>query len=1117
MNNKMLKNKFQQKPEQFFFQANPNDAKLTYLKWFLVLLAIIWAGLLIHEFCSCVLPNQLQRPVDYLLIGGMLAFLGSYFYYRIQIHSIQKMNSFTQLLVQTIPFGMDIIDEEGNILYLNEQLKTLLGKETVDRKCWMAYRNLNRQCDNCCLKTISGKNGESGVTQVVLEGRIFQLSLVRMNYRGKNSFLRVFNDITELKLSESKYRQLFNSANDAVFLIKADKTGMPKQFLEVNDLACNKLGYTKGELLALSPIDLLSTKSKQKISAIREKFLNNKQITFEIGLIAKNGSEIFFEISSNLFILNDTQVEFAIARDITKRKRAAQQLIDSRDFYLTLFNEFPALIWRSGLDAKFDYFNKSWLEFTGRSIEQELEDGWAHGVHPDDLNRCLEIYLTSFKTRKPFNMEYRLRRFDGEYRWILDYGRPYYDLEGNFAGYIGSCYDFTVRKQAEESLRESEIKFRTLTETTPSAIFIYDHSGLIYVNRAAEAITGYQSDELLRGNLKNIIHRDHWRRVIKNALARMKGSFKPSQYEIKIITKTGVEKWVALSVGWINLNGKSMVLGTAFDITDLKSTEEQLQMAREEAEKASRFKSEFLANMSHEIRTPMNGIIGMTELTLGTKVTDEQRDYLNIVKTSSDELLRIINGILDFSKIEAGKMELDDTSFELRGVIEKTVEIFALDADNKGLELACHIQPGVPNSLIGDPGRLRQVLVNLIGNALKFTEHGEVVVKTEKVGGTAVNDSNQCCLRFSVIDTGIGIPPEKLDQLFQSFSQIDGSTAKKYSGTGLGLAISKKLIEMMGGSIEVESKVGEGSTFSFTVTFKIHSQHLQPIIPRKTDLKNLPVLVIDDNNTNRLILHELLVSWGMAVTLAKSGEEGIKILRGFQSAQLPFKLLLLDSHMPLGMDGFSVAEHIRRDPAFKNTIIMMITSNTNRGDLSRYRELRIAKYLVKPIKQAELQEAIIDSLGFETGEISDDSQKMESGKEKIEEINVTSLPLKKLRILLVEDNPVNQKLAEALLTKKGWEVVMVSNGIAALEITGVEYFDLILMDVRIPELDGFETTKIIRETDTPNQYTPIIAMTAYARKEDRDKCLSSGMDEYISKPINSEELYRKIQKLTVIL
>ncbi|GAB4526022.1 MAG: hypothetical protein Fur0018_11060 [Anaerolineales bacterium] len=660
--------------------------------------------------------------------------------------------------------------------------------------------------------------------------------------------------------------------------------------------------------------------------------------------------------------------------------------------------------------------------------------------------------------------------------------------------------DVSLQMRAMLEIRRQKRYFEALVANSPVAIVVLDRESNIQAcNPAFERLYGYTDNEITGKNLDVLI-----------ADQRTRG-------EAEIYSQQVIEGGVVHSVGQRVRKDGSLVdveifgvpiivdgemigaLGMYHDITSLVD-------ARRQAEAADHAKSEFLANMSHEIRTPMNGIIGMVELALDTQLTPEQRDYLNTARESAEALLSLLNDILDFSKIEAGQLDLEIIDFDLRTTVEGVAQTLAKKAEDKGLEMACMVYHDIPSGLRGDPGRLRQALVNLTGNAIKFTEQGEVVIRADLLDET----DETVVVRFSVADTGIGIPPERQQAIFERFVQADGSTTRKYGGTGLGLAISRQLVAMMGGEMGLESQVGKGSTFWFTARFEKQPASTQaaPEIPAPVSLQGVRILGVDDNATNRMILERMMEGFGCISTVVSSGEEAVSALRQAILQGNPFDAVLLDMQMP-GMDGEQTLLAIKRDLQTRDTPVIILTSMGQRGDAARLREQGVAGYLLKPVRQQQLFDALATVLGAARQRTVRPAAQPST---LVTRHTLSEQKRKAMRVLLAEDNPVNQKLALILLGKAGYSVDAVQSGAEAIAALQKGPYNLILMDVQMPEMDGLEATRRIRTLEGSTRHTPIIAMTAHAMKGDRERCLDAGMDDYVSKPLNAEELFTKMDK-----
>jgi PAS domain S-box-containing protein len=693
---------------------------------------------------------------------------------------------------------------------------------------------------------------------------------------------------------------------------------------------------------------------------------------------------------------------------------------------------------------------------------------------------------------------------------------------------LGTVGIVTFRRRLQNQLSAKALlvaemlKLSRAVEQSPVTIVITDIKGTIeYVNPHFTKLTGYTAEEAIGQNPRVLNSGQNPPELFEKLWSTIIAG-KTWEGEIHNKSKDDTLFWERAVISAIRDDHGVIThfLAVKEDITEKKKIMEQLVIAKEKADAATQAKSSFLATMSHEIRTPMNGIIGMTSLLLDTELTEEQREFAEIVSKSGENLLVLVNDILDFSKIEAGKMDIEILDFDLRVTLEDTAELLSLRTAGKGLELICRIEPAVPSYLKGDPGRLRQTITNLVGNAIKFTHQGEIIIRASLRSDL----DGFVSVLFEVHDTGIGIPLDRLEAVFDPFTQVDGTTTRKYGGTGLGLAICKQLVALMGGEIGVTSEVGKGSTFWFTAKFEKQTSEVSKTseVLKLADITGTRILVVDDNATNRKLMTMLLDNWGCRHEVAVDGEDGLALLYEAARKGDPFQLCILDQEMP-NMDGLELGRHIKEEPLLTDTLLVMVTSLGRRGDATVLEKIGFAGYLAKPVRQSQLHDCIAlvlgrynqasevlcrPAVGVKTSEVS------HSPKGIVTRHTVAEYTDRGIRILLAEDNIINQKVAQNILNKLGYKADAVANGLEALKALEQINYDIVLMDCLMPEMDGYEATAVIRDPGSKvlNHKVPIIAITANAMHGDRENCIEAGMDDYLSKPLKKEELALVIEK-----
>ncbi|NQS89822.1 response regulator [Patescibacteria group bacterium] len=945
---------------------------------------------------------------------------------------------------------------------------------------------------------------KKGAVDYVLKDRLSRL--VPVVYRA----LKEFKERTERKKAEEKLRRehnllqtLIDTTPDSIYF--KDVEG---RFVMVNKTKAEHSGIKPEDMIGKTDFDFLPREQAEK------SFRDDKH-AMEIGSSLTDIIEKITHPNKTEHWISATKIPWydkgnpmgtiGISRDITERKKAEEALKKKSHDLTERMKELNCLYRISRLADKQDIpleeilqetvnlIPPSWQypEITCARIIVEGQEFASENYRETEWKLLSEIIIDGYQvgTVEIYYLEERPKNNEGPFL------RGEIDLINAIARRLGRIIQ---RKKIEEELR---IKNSAVASSINAIVFGDLKGNLIYVNHSFLEMWGYDEENEVLGKPSVGFWQMGERAAEVVEALRSSGSWTG---ELRAKRKDGLLFDVQLSGSMVmNEDGKPIcMMGSFIDITEDKRVQDELQQAKEDAEVSNRAKSDFLANMSHEIRTPMNTIVGMADLLSETQLIPEQQQYINTLQTAGETLLSLISDILDLSKIEGSHLDLEEIDFDLEEILRKTGQIMAMRAHKKGLELSYQVMPDVPNSLIGDPARLRQILINLITNAIKFTEKGEVLIEIQcDKNRSKVRDD--VLLRFSIKDTGIGIPQEKLNSIFDSFTQVSSSTTRQYGGTGLGLTISQRLIELMGGRIWVESKVGEGSTFYFTAQFGIQTQPKKPITLPLVDLNRLKVLVIDDNATNRMILNKVLTRWGMRVTEAENGKQGITELEHAKKNDNYFQLVLLDSRMP-GMSGLEVAKYIKKETSLTDVTIIMLTSDARSEERVQCRELGIGRYLVKPVSSSELFDAITAAIGHKriAGEAAGTVMR--------------TIPVKgkdSLRILLVEDSKDNRLLIQAHLKRTPYQIDIAENGKIAIEKFTSKKYDLVLMDIQMPVMDGHSATKAIRkwEREKGVKATPVIALTAHAFKEDMQKSLNAGCTDHITKPIRKQLLLKVIQ------
>jgi len=1038
-------------------------------------------------------------------------------------------------LVENIPAVVYIQSADAKLLtYISPQIEQLTGYTPEER---LANRNGNwialiHPDDRDQVRAEDERTDETGepfrmeYRQQAKDGRyawIREESVLVRDEAGEPLYWQGFLfDITErrrvedaLRESEERYRTLVEHTPVITYTeTVADSSATSYVIPQVERM----LGYTAEELDETDPFWIAMHPEDREGVLAEDERTNETGEPFEVEyrVLHKDGRVVWVRDEAILVSTDEdgTQHWQGVIYDITERKEAEEELQYREEWFRSLVQNSSDVIVVIEADGTIKYQSPAAKMVLGLDTEDLVGASLFEAVEfqPQDLAN-MQFALADLLSRpgESISLEASVMHGDGSWR-VLEVVATNLLEDPAVNGIVGNYRDVTRRNEAQEKLRENEERYRLVARATNETIWDSDLLTDRQVwNGAVETMFGYPArQETDSAWWEDHVHPDDRERVVSriDAVLETGGEMWSEEYRFRRADGTYATV-VDRAYVMRDENGEPVrLVGSMMDVTERKERTTQLEEATKAADTANRAKSEFLANMSHEIRTPMNGVIGMTELLMDTGLTREQSDYARTLRKSGESLLLIINDILDISKIEAGSVRLEKISFDLRTELEETLYALAERAQDKGLELTGFVEPGVPTALKGDSFRLRQVLTNLIGNAVKFTEEGEVGLRVE----LEEEAKDAVLVRFEITDTGIGMTGEQQRKLFEAFTQADTSTTRRYGGTGLGLTISKQLVELMGGEVWVESAPGEGSTFSFTASLEKQPVAAQTAQNHRPDLRGLRVLVVDDNDTNRRILDKQVTSWGMRDGLTGDAFEALRMLEEARRSGIPYDVAILDMHMP-GMDGIELAKRIKEAPELSQIRLVLLTSMGWRSDDPRAESAGLDAYLTKPVRQSELYDCLLTVMGSPVGHPEPSTRRADPLVARRARRVVSRRPENRPHILLAEDNPVNQQVAVKMLENLGYDVAVAANGREALDSLAHTTYAAVLMDVQMPEMDGYEATAEIRRREEGSpQRTPIIAMTANALEGDREKALRAGMDDYIAKPVKPAKLNAVLER-----